>query len=138
VGLNSTTRQLERQQSHAVPVPTAVPLNDVDDGSRRMLKAVILTHPFNSLQYAHLPLLAALSDPTVLLVPLHSGAEQALCAALALPRVGLVGIYADAPGCEALWESMQDVEAVAVPFLKEVSSGQWMGTKIELGDGRTV
>jgi hypothetical protein len=99
------------------------------------LKAVFLTHPFTSVQYAHLPLLAAISSPVVPLIPLHSGAERALSKALGLPRVGLLGFQAEAMGCEALWEKLRDVPVVQVPQLKEVSTGQWMGTKIEMSTG---
>ena len=100
------------------------------------LRAVFLTHPFASVQYAHLPLLAALCSPAVQLIPLHSGAEPALSKALGLPRAGLVGVRGNAPSCEPLWEMLRDVPLVQVPQLKEVSTGQWMGTKIEIDTQR--
>jgi hypothetical protein len=71
----------------------------------------------------------------VRLIPLHSGSEQALCEALGLPRVGMLGLRAEAD-CWDVWEHVADVDLVQVPMLKEVRTGQWMGTKIEMGSGK--
>jgi len=123
VGLNSTTRILENQISS----PTSDPL-----------KAIFLTQPFSSLQYAHLPLLCATSSPPVLLIPLQPASERALCGALGLPRVGIVGVKDGAEGAEAIWEECRDVEVVKMPAVKEVKTGKWMGTRIDVGNGMII
>jgi hypothetical protein len=119
IGLNSTTRQLEGQQG-------------TEEQQDQQLKAVFITHPFSSLQYAHLPLLAAMSLPPVLLVQLQTGSERELCAAVELPRLGMVGLRSGTPGCQALWELLKDLPIVQAPSLKEAISGNWMGTNIEV------
>jgi hypothetical protein len=66
------------------------------------------------------------------LVPLHSAAERDICEALALPRVGVIGIRFGAPNIEGLLALLKDVPLVEVPFLEQASAGQWLGTKVEL------
>jgi ribonuclease P/MRP protein subunit POP3 len=87
------------------------------------------------MQLAQLPVLAALADPKVQLIPLHQpAAEKAVCSALGLPRVGVLGLRADAPGAEPLFSCLTDVPLVRVPFLKEAVAGVWLGTKIAVAN----
>lgn len=118
VGLNSTSRALEEQgkSSHG-PAP---------------LRAVFLTYPAASLQYSHLPILALSAKTPVQLVPLHAAAEKELCAALSLPRAGVIGLRSEAPGIEGLLALLDEVPPVQVPFLQQASSGQWLGMKANL------
>lgn len=122
VGLNVTTRALEAQ----ISAPTLT-----QPGNIAPLRVVFLTGAPSAPQHAHLPVLAALAEPKVLLVPLSSTAgEKALCAALGLPRVGVVGLRGDAPGAEPLYACLEDVPAVHVPFLDASAAGVWLGTRV--------
>jgi hypothetical protein len=122
IGLNSVSRVLEEQAKTSHELAP--------------LRSVFLTHPVTSLQYSHLPILALSAKPSVQLVPLHAGAEKQLCAALALPRAGVIGIRSEAPGAEGLLALLEDVPAVESPFLIQASSGQWLGTKAEQSTGQ--
>jgi ribonuclease P/MRP protein subunit POP3 len=105
------------------------------------LAAIFMTEAaINHLPYSHLPTLTALasashpSSPKIRLVQLRSVAEAAICKALGLPRAGVIGILTDAPGAGPLLEYVREVvDAVDVPWTREVAAGRWMGTKILLG-----
>jgi RNase P subunit Pop3 len=116
IGLNVTTKALEAQISASALAP---------------LRVVFVAGAQSAPQHAHLPVLAALAVPKVLLVPLRSAAaEKALCAALGLPRVGVVGLRGDAPGAEPLYACLDDVPAVRVPFLDVSAAGLWLGSRV--------
>ena len=69
--------------------------------------------------------------PQTLLVPLSIHSEAKLSSALGIPRVGVVGVFEDAPGAEALQEYVRDnVALVDVPWVGEVGDGRWLGTRI--------
>ncbi|KAE9987041.1 hypothetical protein EG327_004025 [Venturia inaequalis] len=107
------------------------------------LSTILLTSPSPSthLPYTPLPLLAALSSknhpalPPTRLVALSTGSEAKLCAALGIPRVGIVGLFEDAPGAKGLVEYvLENVDLVDVPWVKEAGKGEWLGTKIMFGE----
>lgn len=116
IGYNTTMRAISNEALQA-------------DGDSR-IAVVFLTQPTNSVQYAHLPILAAQATPPVVLVPLLNS-ESRLCIALGLARVGIIGLRKDAPGSSAILAMTQEIEPVQVPFLDEVRRGQWLETNIE-------
>jgi hypothetical protein len=118
VGFNTTVRALEAQ---VAPTESTLP----------PVVAVFFTQPTDSIQYAHLPVLAAQSKQPVVLIPLQNGSEERLCIALGIARVGMIGIRTDAPGASALLSVISEVQAVEVPFLGQARKGQWLGVKIE-------
>jgi ribonuclease P/MRP protein subunit POP3 len=110
---------------------------------KKRLSTIFLTHSTDYLPYQHLPTLTAQiarSDPSatpILLVPLPDIWEAKLSAALGVPRVGVVGIYDDAPGSAALLGYVHDkVPPVDVPWIKEAGEGQWLGSNV-LSGGKT-
>jgi hypothetical protein len=118
VGFNTTVRALEMQVAPA-------------ESTLSPVVAVFFTQSTDSIQYAHLPVLAAQSKPPVALIPLQSGAEERLCIAWGIARVGMIGIRTDAPGASALLSVISEVQAVEVPFLGQARKGQWLGVKID-------
>jgi ribonuclease P/MRP protein subunit POP3 len=129
VGLNTTSRAIEAQRPDSSS-STSVATVARPRPRPRPLVAVFLTHPTTALEYAHLPLLAERASPKVRLVPLHSGAEKRLAAALGLARVGMVGIRED-DAMVVLLSCLDEVPNVEVPYLDQVSRGDWLGTKID-------
>ncbi|TLD20926.1 putative RNA-processing protein [Venturia nashicola] len=107
------------------------------------LSTIFLTaqSPSTHLPYTPLPLLTALSSknhpalaPTRL-IPLSTGSEAKLCSALGIPRVGIIGVFEDAPGAKGLVDYVREnVEVVDVPWVKEAGKGEWLGTKIMFGE----
>jgi len=64
-------------------------------------------------------------------VPLDAMSERKLCAAMGIPRIGVLGVMSDAPGAAPLLEYVRDqVSLLKVPWVKETSEGRWLGTKI--------
>ncbi|KAK8252327.1 hypothetical protein HDK77DRAFT_148153 [Phyllosticta capitalensis] len=121
VGLNSTTRHLERlvankaTPSHQDSVP-AMPL-------------ILTTQSPSSPVVSHLPLLSSTAScclppsQATRIVPLSPSVETKLAAALGLPRVGVIGIKAGAPGTAPLIEYAQsNLQAVDVPWVREASA----------------
>lgn len=95
----------------------------------------------NHLPYSHLPTLTSLASATrphalqIRLVQLGVVAEIKLCEALGIPRVGVIGVLEGAPGAIPLIEYVRGtVEAVDVPWTREVGAGKWLGTKILDGE----
>lgn len=107
------------------------------------LSCIFLTQPSPSthIPYTALPFLSRLASSRQLslsptrLVPLSIASEVKLCKALGISRVGIIGIFDGAPGPSALMEYVRNkVEVVDVPWVKEVNSGDWLGTKIMFGE----
>ena len=77
---------------------------------------------------------ASLATPTtspIRLVTLPKGAEARLCAALALPRVGFLGLMDGAPHATPLVEYVREhVPSVEVPWLKEAAVAKYLPLKV--------
>jgi ribonuclease P/MRP protein subunit POP3 len=116
----------------------------IPEESLKQLAAIFISETAtNHLPYSHLPTLTALASarhsglPKIRLVQLGTAAEAAISEALGLPRAGVVGVLADAPGAGPLLEYVREiVGAVDVPWTREVAAGEWLGTKILHGDER--
>jgi hypothetical protein len=120
IGLNTTVRTLSAQiPSETDPAPSHLPPLHV-----------VFVFVANK-QLAQLPVLANLAHPKVQLILFHQpAAEKAICDSLGLPRVGALGVRADASGAEPLFACIADIPNIKVPFLKESTAGVWLGTKI--------
>lgn len=138
VGLNSTSRSLE---SIVKPIFQASADEDAQlrSQTRSRLAAIFLMAPASAFQYSHLPTIASFAthsqDGTAspLLVPLDTEAEEKLKTGLGLPRVGVVGIMADAPGAGPLLAYVREhVKPMDVPWIRETMEGKWKGTTIEV------
>lgn len=71
------------------------------------------------------------------MVPLPKGAESRLSAALAIPRVGLIGIMEGAPHASPLLDQARNhVRVVEVPWLKEAVAGEYLPLKIAATESR--
>lgn len=110
------------------------------------LSTIFLTAPSPSIHppYTPLPLLAALSSknhpalPPTRLISLSTSSEAKLCAALGIPRVGLIGIFEDTPGAKGLVEYVREnMETIDVPWIKETGNAEWLGTRVMFGEERT-
>ncbi|KAI9815551.1 MAG: hypothetical protein M1827_002685 [Pycnora praestabilis] len=152
IGFNTTTRYLETLARQSVPktLPRHLqPLKtstSIDDGEisntpmeqLKLLAAVFLPRGAQPpILHSHLPLLTATaslsnpSSPKIRLVTLPKNAEARLAATLSLPRVGLLGLMKDASHAEPLIEYVQqNVGAVEVPWLEEVTAGEYLPVKI--------
>jgi len=128
IGFNSTVRHL---QSTINPQGPTTPEH---------FAAIFLTQPTSYLPYMPLPVLATLasqqkpSKPPIRLIPFPSIAEATLCKALGIPRTGVIGLFEDVPGTASLIEYVREIDAVKVPWVREVKEGKWLGTKILFGD----
>jgi ribonuclease P/MRP protein subunit POP3 len=117
---------------------------ELNEDNPHHLAAIFMTEATaNYLPYTHLPTLAALASarhpatPAIRIVQLKASAEAKICEALGLPRAGIVGVLEDAPGAGPLVEYVRDfVNAVEVPWTREVADGKWLGTKILLAEER--
>jgi len=114
VGLNSVTRQLSATSSEA----------------NVALAVIFLSRPKDAIIYSHLPPLCAMAparhacQPSVRLVLLGEKADARLAEALALPRVGVIGIGDDPP-----WQGLVSfvtarMPAVSVPGISDISRYQ--------------
>ncbi|KAK7548139.1 hypothetical protein IWX49DRAFT_636498 [Phyllosticta citricarpa] len=137
VGINSTTRHLERlvENKGANALPT-MPL-------------IITSQSPSSPVVSHLPLLSAAASCSLppsqatRIVPLNPNVEPQLAAALGLPRVGVVGIKAGAPGAAPLVEYAQSkLEAADAPWVREARAAEYRPVSIltvdqgRKGDGK--
>jgi ribonuclease P/MRP protein subunit POP3 len=107
------------------------------------LSTIFLTHPSPSthVPYTPLPLLAHLSSshhpalPPTRLIPLSVTSESKLCKALGISRVGIIGVFDEAPGAAALMDYVREkVEVTDVPWARQVAKGEWLGTKVMFGE----
>ena len=153
IGFNSTTRYLEnlvkqsiasRGSGHGLQEDTAT---DSEVGALHChntetcmpLAVVFVPHSDQpAMLNAHIPLLAKLTStafatlPPTRLVALPKGAEQTLGSALGIPRVGLIGLYRDAPDSSALIEFVkQKVPEIQVSWVEEVAAGLYLPVKID-------
>ena len=153
IGFNATTRYLEdlvkqsiasRGSRHGSQEDTATnstvgALDCPKTATYMPLAAVFVPHSDQpAMLYAHIPLLAKLTSsafatlPPTRLVTLSKGAEQRLGSALGIPRVGLVGLYRDAPESAALMEFVkQTVPEIEVCWVEEVAAGSYLPVKID-------
>lgn len=49
--------------------------------------------------------------------------------------MGMVGVKKRAEEFEDVWEMLEGLEGVEVPWVKDVKTGMWRGVKIEWSDG---
>ena len=119
VGLNSVTRQLSAASSEAGIA----------------LAVIFLSRPKDAIIYSHLPTLCAVASarhanqPSVRLILLGENADARLAEALALPRVGVVGI-ADDPQWQGLVSFVRArMPAVSVPGISDIT--QYQSVRIE-------
>ena len=153
IGFNATTKYLEdqvnrstatRRRRHGSREDTSTDSNvvtlDCSETDIHMpLAAVFVAHSDqHRMLYAHIPLLAKMTSsafatlPSTRLVVLSKGAEQRLGSALAIPRVGVIGLTRDAPESTALMEFVrQRVHEIEVPWLEEVAAGSCLPVKID-------
>ena len=153
IGFNATTRYLEdlakrstarRGRRYGSREDTAtnskvVTLGCSETDTSMPLAAVFVPlYDQPAILYAHIPLLAKMTSsafatlPSTRLVVLSKGAEQRLGRALAIPRVGLIGLSRDAPESAALMEFVrQKVPEIEVPWLEEVVAGSCLPVKID-------
>lgn len=87
--------------------------------------------------HTHIPLLvatASLASPSsapIGLITLPKGAEARLSVALALPRVGFVGLMNGAPHAAPLVEYVREhIPNVEVPWLKEAVAANYLPMKV--------
>ncbi|KIW02064.1 uncharacterized protein PV09_06561 [Verruconis gallopava] len=118
IGHSSTTRHLEERLRRLESNGSRF------DGCQHNLAAVFLAQPVDYLPYRHLPAMTATiaehDDATapILLIPLPAGAESKLSGALGIRRVGLVGVFSDAPSGTALLEYVREnVQPVKVSWV---------------------
>jgi ribonuclease P/MRP protein subunit POP3 len=141
VGLNTTSRHLETEAALSKPgaLTTEDKGNKANQASGQRLAVVFLPKPRDNLVYSHLPLLCYTSSANqedraqqTRLVLLDPSSERTLAAAMGLPRVGVVGVFDDAPGAGSLLGYVREnVDPVKIPWLEKALSGQWMGTNVE-------
>ena len=153
IGFNATTRYLEdlvkqsiasRGSRHGSQEDTATnskvaALDCPKTATCMPLAAVFVPHSDQpAMLYAHIPLLAKLTSsafatlPPTRLVTLSKEAEQRLGSALGIPRVGLIGLYRDAPESAALMEFVkQKVPEIEVSWVEEVAAGSYLTVKID-------
>lgn len=110
----------------------------------RPISALLITHPKPSVSpaHAHLPTLLHLSTlspatsespstPTRL-IPLATATDARLAAALHIPRVGALAIFADAPGAKALEDFVQEkVGPTECQWVDEAMSAKWKGVNVK-------
>ncbi|KAF2086517.1 hypothetical protein K490DRAFT_66710 [Saccharata proteae CBS 121410] len=160
VGINSTTRHLEQLALSTVPAAlksdaisaTETPPDSKNDSEPPAttpsppspITAIFIPASPNSPIHAHLPILCATASaktttPTAsptLLVPLKPSTEAKLATALGVPRLGVVGLLAGAPGADTLVQYVRDhVEPVDVPWLREVGAGKYLGVNVRAEGG---
>jgi ribonuclease P/MRP protein subunit POP3 len=141
VGLNSTSRHLETEAALSKPgaLVTVDKVEEAEQTSRKRLAVVFLPKSRDNLVYSHLPLLchtssAAQKDKAqrTRLVLLDPSYERTIATAMGLPRVGVIGVFNDAPDTSSLLEYVREnVDPVEVPWLEKALSGQWTGMNVE-------
>jgi len=119
VGLNSVTRQLSATTSEA----------------NVALTVIFLSRPKDAIIYSHLPTLCAMksarhhSHPSVRVVLLGEETDAQLAEALALPRVGVIGISDENPW-QGLVSFVRDkLPAISIPDVNDTS--QYQSVRIE-------
>ncbi len=143
IGINSTTRHLERLSQQSLPeaypahLRPSNPLAPQSTLAPRLAAIFVPRDAQPSLLHAHLPLLtvtASLASPTlphIRLVGLPKVAENRMAAALGLPRVGFVGLMEDAPNARSLIDFVREqVPAVEAAYLNEISAGVYLPVNI--------
>ncbi|TGZ82050.1 hypothetical protein EX30DRAFT_394930 [Ascodesmis nigricans] len=125
-GVNATTTALESAVN-----PDLAPLPDSAVKTASRLRCVFVCradgHPTQL--HAHLPALCQLAKPPVKLLALPKGAESRLTESLGIPRLGVLGLVEGAPGTDILWEAIEPLPTVEVPWVKERS--EWQTPKIK-------
>jgi ribonuclease P/MRP protein subunit POP3 len=141
IGLNSTSEYLDKMISSHSLNETVLPPESTPSEPTAQLKPLatifLTTVAMIHLPYSHIPTLTSLASgmhpnaPPIRLVHVGASSETKLSETLGIPRVGMIGVLEGAPGAKPLIEYVRDtVEAIDVPWTREVGAGRWLGTKI--------
>ena len=145
LGFNTTIRRLELLSAVSRPQSLGGEISakseDETGKSIRLLPSLsavfICRTGLPPILTSSLPLLAATAssafpkEPPIRLVPLSKAAEDKLAIALHQPKVGFVGLQADAPAAEILTTLVRDrIPPVDVPWLREASSSTYLPVKV--------
>ena len=139
IGFNTTMRYLETLARLSAPDSLSPQLSGSILSKPRPLAAVFVANYHQlSILYSHLPLLiktASLASPSssaIRLIKLPQKSEERLGAALAIPRIGLIGVLENAPNAETLIEMVrQRVPEIEIPWLAKAASGFYFSTNID-------
>ena len=147
VGLNSTTRHLERLSSPVIPIlskdsirgNTTTISETADTGvvhREHHLAIIFILQSCSNIARAHLPILVRTASaahaalPPTILVPLSVSAQAKLAEALGQPRVGMLGVMEEAPSAHTLIASVRErVPPIEVPWLEEAIAGRYLDMK---------
>ncbi|KAK4503084.1 hypothetical protein PRZ48_006511 [Zasmidium cellare] len=136
IGFNAVTRHLETLSTLSAKAAAQAAEKP------RHVAAVFLLRPLDDLIYSHLPTLcytASLAHselPATRLVLLDPKVEKEVAAALAQsPNVSVLAVLeaAEDSSSEALIDyARKEVQAVDVPWLKQATEAQWLGTNVDI------
>ena len=138
VGFNSTTRHLEELARRSASLKDEPGSGNPSVQLKTLAVVFIPSFEKPSIMYSHLPLLAktasqaspSMSATRVVILP--KGAEERLSAALAIPRVGLVGLLNEAPNAASMVEFIRYiVPDIAIPWFKEAAEGVYLPVAIK-------
>lgn len=123
VGLNAITRHLESVIAAGSDKPDRVAV-------------IFLPQPHDLVIYSHLPALCMLASKAgpnsspIRLVHFKVKTEDKLVQALALPRVGVVGVFEDGANASVIEYVRDRLPAIRAPLLDDANSGQYLAVKI--------
>lgn len=126
-GVNAVTAVLEAAVAQGSPQPASAPTGEPPARLRAVFVCRADGHPTQL--HAHLPLLCQLVKPPVKLLALPKGAESRLTECLGIPRLGVLGLLDGAPGADILFELVQSLPTVEVPWVNE--KHEWQETRIK-------
>ncbi len=145
IGFNSTTRYLEALAQISAPQregqdagPSKTPHSRTAPIPKPLAAIFVPRFDQPSILHSNLPLLieaaslASPSSPQPSLVTLPKGADERLSAAIAIPRVGLIGLLDGAPNADLIINFIrQHVPKVEVPWLDEAARGLYRPVNIK-------
>ncbi|KAK9320264.1 hypothetical protein V1517DRAFT_329886 [Lipomyces orientalis] len=130
-GFNPTTFALEAQTSSIYAQPSYIaPIKHTTavsskKASKRPLTAVFVSRSdiTPALLLSHFPTLCASSSMPVKLVQLPRGSLARLAQATSIPGLGILGIRQDFPGASMLFNALERVDQVVVPWAEASHGG---------------
>ena len=150
IGFNSITRHLEALAKGSAPETVPGQFNAASNAAtskesatnsndlRSLVAVFVARHDQPLSMHSHLPLLIKATSiaspylPCPRLVTLPKAAQQRLSTALAIPRVGLIGLIHGAPRTETLVDIIRHkVPEVEVPWLDEEAKGGYLPVNIK-------
>lgn len=126
-GVNAVTAVLEAAVAQGSSLPPSVPAGEPPARLRAVFVCRADGHPTQL--HAHFPVLCQLVKPPVKLLALPKGAESRLTERLGIPRLGVLGLLDGAPGADILFELIQSLPTVEVPWVSE--KHEWQETRIK-------